>query len=150
MIQLVGIPLSGLRMTNYDYNMKIFLFFQNQADLGKFINVSCRLFSYDILDKFFICIYIFFLFSIFFLANFLFLSLPQEKRNTDIFRNVYRCRNNMPFMNKTLSTAHMKQTYLRNRFLKNRSHANKTAYLKQRNYRNYFFYGKQNAITMKI
>ena len=37
-------------------------------------------------------------------------------------------------MNKTLSMTHVKQTRLCNRFLKNRTHVNKTTNLKQRNY----------------
>ena len=42
--------------------------------------------------------------------------------------------NNMPFLNKELSKAHKKRTYLRNRFLKKRSDQNKKLYTKQRNY----------------
>ena len=42
--------------------------------------------------------------------------------------------NNMPFLNKELSKAHKKRTYLRNRYLKKRSDQNKKLYTKQRSY----------------
>ena len=43
--------------------------------------------------------------------------------------------NNMPFLNKELSKAHKKRTYLRNRYLqKKRSNQNKKLYTKQKNY----------------
>ena len=42
--------------------------------------------------------------------------------------------NNMLFLNKELSKAHKKRTYLRNRYLKKRSNQNKKLYTKQRNY----------------
>ena len=56
-------------------------------------------------------------------------ELASRKKN-------HRHANNMSFMNNTLSLsmAHMMRTRLRNRFLKNKSTANKTAYLKQHNY----------------
>ena len=46
-------------------------------------------------------------------------------------------------MNETLSIAHMKQSRIRNCFLKNRFQANKTAYL-------YLYYKKQNLTTKEI
>ena len=42
--------------------------------------------------------------------------------------------NNMPFLNKELSKAHKKRTYLRNRYLRKRFNQNKKLYTKQRNY----------------
>ena len=42
--------------------------------------------------------------------------------------------NNMLFLNKELSKAHKKRTYLRNRYLKKSSDQNKKLYTKQRNY----------------
>ena len=42
--------------------------------------------------------------------------------------------NHFTFMNKTLSNEIMTRTRLRNRFLKNRTEANKRKYMKQRNY----------------
>ena len=47
----------------------------------------------------------------------------------------YSRGNNMPFMNKLLSRAHMKRTRLRNCYLKKRSEQNRLSYVKQR--RNY-------------
>ena len=46
----------------------------------------------------------------------------------------YSRSNNMPFMNKLLSRAHMKKTRLRNCYLKKRSEQNRLSYVKQRNY----------------
>ena len=46
----------------------------------------------------------------------------------------YSKGNNMPFINKSLSSAHMKRTRLRNCFLKKRSEQNRPSYVKQRNY----------------
>ena len=46
----------------------------------------------------------------------------------------YSRGNNMPFMNKLLSRAHMKRTRLRNCYLKKRSEQNRLSYVKQRNY----------------
>ena len=42
--------------------------------------------------------------------------------------------NNMPFMNKSLSRAHMKRTRIRNCYLKNRFGQNRLSYVKQLNY----------------
>ena len=49
-------------------------------------------------------------------------------------RKKYSRGNNMPFMNKLLSRAHMKRTRLRNCYLKKRSEQNRLSYVKQRNY----------------
>ena len=46
----------------------------------------------------------------------------------------YSRGNNIPFMNKLLSRAHMKRTRLRNCYLKKRSEQNRLSYVKQRNY----------------
>ena len=46
----------------------------------------------------------------------------------------YSRSNNMPFMNKLLSRAHMKKTRLRNCYLKTRSEQNRLSYVEQRNY----------------
>ena len=40
----------------------------------------------------------------------------------------------MPFMNKLLSRAHMKRTWLKSCYLKKRSEQNRLSYVKQRNY----------------
>ena len=45
----------------------------------------------------------------------------------------YSRGNNIPFMNKLLSRAHMKKTRLRNCYLKKRSEQNRLSYVKQRN-----------------
>ena len=46
----------------------------------------------------------------------------------------YSRGNNMPFMNKSLSRAHMKRTRLSNCYLKKRFEQNRLSYVKQRNY----------------
>ena len=46
----------------------------------------------------------------------------------------YSRGNNMPFMNKLISRAHMERTRLRNCYLKKRSEQNRPSYVKQRNY----------------
>ena len=46
----------------------------------------------------------------------------------------YSRGNNMSFVNKLLSRAHMKRTRLRNCYLKKRSEQNRLSYVKQRNY----------------
>ena len=51
---------------------------------------------------------------------------PRKKR--------YSRGNNMPFMNKSFCRAHMKRTWLRKCYLKNRSEQNRLSYVKQRNY----------------
>ena len=51
---------------------------------------------------------------------------PRKKRHSR--------GNNMPFMNKSFSCAHMKRTWLRKCYLKNRSEQNRLSYVKQRNY----------------
>ena len=55
----------------------------------------------------------------------------------DIFapcKKKYARGNNMPFMNKSLTKAHMKRSRLRNLYLKKKTDTSKTAYIKQRNY----------------
>ena len=49
-------------------------------------------------------------------------------------KKTYSGGNNIPFMNKLLSRAHMKRTRLRNCYLKKRSEQNRLSYVKQRNY----------------
>ena len=46
----------------------------------------------------------------------------------------YSTGNNMPFLDKLLSRAHMKRTRLKNCYLKKRSEQNRLSYVKQRNY----------------
>ena len=48
-------------------------------------------------------------------------------------RKKYSRGNNMPFMNKLLSRAHMKRTRLRTCYLKKRSEQNRLSYVKRRN-----------------
>ena len=66
---------------------------------------------------------------------------PQKKK--------YNRGNNIPFMKKPLSWAHMKRSRLRNRFLKNRSEINRINYIKQRNYSVSLLKKKQKTILHK-
>ena len=48
-------------------------------------------------------------------------------------KKIYSRGNNMPFMNKSLTSAHMKRSRLRNLYLKDKTETSRIAYIKQRN-----------------
>ena len=57
-----------------------------------------------------------------------------ELQTIENYKLLVRKNTHMPFMNKSLTSAHMKRSRLRNLYLKDKTETSRIAYIKQRNY----------------